>query len=106
MIKIQKDIFIHNGSIPSEKTSSTSVSIDIIYEITTSNLFLEEENEIKQIYGIKISKFEKGSCVQSQAIEDISTDYRKVCSILQMLADMLVSPVHLKDVLEDMVNND
>lgn len=104
MVKIQKDIVLCNGHNPVENTASTCLSLDMVYEIIVSNLFLEEENEIKEIYGIKISKFEKGTCVQSQVIEDISTDIRKVSSIIQMLADKLVSPIHLKDVLEDMFN--
>lgn len=104
MLKIQKDIVLCNNIEPAQNTTSTSVSMDLIYEITVSNLFLEEENEIIEVYGIKICKFEKGVCVMSQTIENISADIQKVSSLTQMLADKLVSPLHLKDVLEDIVN--
>jgi hypothetical protein len=76
------------------------------YILKQSQLYLEI-CEVKIAYGIEIVKNEflenKDVSTEENSIEDITTNMYKIKDIIKTLKDNQVMPIHLKDVIENMI---
>ena len=65
---------------------------------------LEKENEEESFkeYGVEIEKLEKFRTEKSRVL-DITTDKTKIELIIKLLMKNAVTPVHLHDVIEDLI---
>ena len=67
---------------------------------------LEEEVELESSkhigYGIEIEK-QDNTRVEKSQIKDITTDQTKIYYIIKLLMKNSVTPIHLHDVIEDML---
>lgn len=68
------------------------------YIISESKVFLEEKTP-RLTYGIEIIDNNN----ESRMVKDISTNEEKVIDIINILIRNVVSPIHLKDIIEDMI---
>jgi hypothetical protein len=76
------------------------------YILKQSQLYLEI-CEVKIAYGIEIVKNEflenKDVLTEENSIEDITTNMYKIKDIIKTLKDNQVMPIHLKDVIENII---
>lgn len=65
---------------------------------------LEKENEEESFkeYGVEIEKLEKFRTEKSRVL-DITTDKTKINLIINLLMRNAVTPVHLHDIIEDLI---
>lgn len=77
-----------------------------VCEITENNMFIEETGDVT-VYGINMynrdsstAKLEGEHC----RIDNISDDIEKVRTLCEMIEECDVYPVHLKDVVEDILS--
>ena len=68
------------------------------YIVSESKVFFNEEKP-RFTYGIEIIDYNN----KSEAISDISINKEEVIKMIDILAKNVVSPVHLKDIVEDML---
>ena len=86
--------------------SGTSVRVDgtgytLEYAVTESRG--EEEPGGIEEYGIRCVLFAEGKSVSEEEIRHISSDYGLMCRLLEKLIKNQVFPVHVKDVIEDVL---
>lgn len=62
----------------------------------------EEPGELPE-YGICCALFKENETVSSEEIKCITPDYKKVQDMIQKLVRNQVFPVHLRDVIEDLL---
>ncbi len=72
------------------------------YQITTEKLINEAIGDYIS-FGITV-KDESNRTLNS--IQDVSVDYEAVASIVKLCNDNCLEPIHLLDVVEDMICND
>ncbi len=77
-----------------------------ICEITKSEIVVEEVGEVT-VYGIRLyNKIPEKALLTNEActIEDISPDFDSVCLLKQMIDELGIEPVHLRDIVEDFLS--
>lgn len=75
-------------------------SFELKYYVLVENI--ENENETFTKYGIEIEKQDSMKVEKSQ-IKDITTDQTRIDYIVKSLMKNCVTPIHLHDVIEDML---
>ena len=74
------------------------------YHILESTI--EHEGEIIDVYGVEIVKKQRKNgvlTVENGAIENICVSKEKICDFIVTLAKNLVTPITLRDIVEDMI---
>ena len=83
-----------------------TLEIEEDYSVILSDYILEEEFEIENEYytgyGIEIEKKDKSRIEKSQ-IKAITTDQTRIDRIVKSLMHNYVTPVHLHDIIDDML---
>ncbi|MDD6488786.1 MAG: DUF6514 family protein [Clostridia bacterium] len=86
-------------------TYNVSSKNTYVCEITENNVFIEDTGNVT-VYGINmynrdssIAKLDGEHC----CIEDISDNIEQVRNLREMLVEYNIYPVHLKDIVEDML---
>ncbi|HBL85057.1 MAG: hypothetical protein A2Y17_02440 [Clostridiales bacterium GWF2_38_85] len=82
------------------KTHSSDISEGVYqYNLIVTNKTIEDFGEVK-VYGIEI-------CADDmyERVDDISSNANIVVQLLRILEDNNCSPLHLKDVVEDFLEN-
>jgi len=74
------------------------------YHVLTSDI--EHEGEELQVYGVEIVKKQRKNgvlTIEKELIENICVSKDKICELIMTLAKNLVTPITLRDVVEDMI---
>lgn len=73
----------------------------IIYEVTEDTYLID--GELKQIYGIAVYSNDKNNAKKTllKAINNITTDKYKLSQLAKACNSCNLSPIHLKDIVED-----
>ncbi len=74
--------------------------MDVVYYVTVDELFNCDGVAVLENYGVGICIPESG---EEDNINSITTDARKILTIIDMLAEGAVTPVGLRDVLYDLL---
>ncbi|WMJ80495.1 DUF6514 family protein [Clostridium sp. MB40-C1] len=87
-----------------------SVVYNYSYRIIKDKLVFEEQDNLEiQSYGIEVERQDivdgKIIKIERQAVKSISPHRHKVHSLLKILYDNLVSPIHLIDILGEFIDN-
>ena len=74
---------------------------NIIYEVTEDTYLID--GEPKQIYGIAVYSNDKSNTQKTllKSIRDITTDKYRLSKLAQACNSCHLSPIHLKDIVED-----
>ena len=72
------------------------------YFVLEEAKFVEETREYKKTYGIYVEKWKDGS-LEEDFVNDITTEKEKAMRITNCLIKNKITPVHLKDVIIDML---
>lgn len=70
------------------------------YHLLSSRI-TPEESASADVFGIGVELFSDEFLVSHSEIHDISTDKQKVSGLLKLLSENLVTPLTLKDIVED-----
>lgn len=76
-----------------------------IYEITESEEFVEETGTIIS-YGIKIYNSDRELAKQKNeycCVDNISPDYKEIVNLKNLMEELELYPIHLRDVVEDFI---
>ncbi len=77
--------------------------IELKYYILKQELFYEDFGKKIITYGIEIEKIEKG-IIESNSIKNVTCDNSKINEIGNILKENSVLPVHLKDIILDILS--
>ncbi|MBQ8299244.1 MAG: hypothetical protein IJX99_05185 [Clostridia bacterium] len=81
---------------------SEKENLELKYYILAQNKFCVEMNRKIITYGIEIESFNQVFS-EVNKIEDITTSIDKINSIGKLLKENAVTPIHLNDVIEDLI---
>lgn len=76
---------------------------ELRYYILKEVKFYEEWKEEKMSYGIEIEKVKLDE-VEKNSVEDITCNENTIKKMMNIIVKNQVLPVHLKDVVEDMIS--
>ena len=72
------------------------------YYITKSTKKFIDEKDIVKVFGVKIDKIDNnGSVVSTASVNDVGINENDVRSFIKLLKDGRVTPVTLKDIVND-----
>lgn len=94
---LYKEIFLESGEL---KEMGTIYPVKLEYYITYQKA--EDSNDI--LFGVEIVKKEyinNGTNVETKRMENISAQGLEIYTLISMLAQYHVTPVSLKDIIED-----
>lgn len=77
--------------------------VKLKYYILEEELYYEEFNKSMVTYGIEVEKIEN-KIIESSCINNITSDNSKINAIGNVLKSNSVLPVHLKDVILDILS--
>lgn len=77
--------------------------VELKYYILEQKVFYEDLNEELTAYGLEIEKRDN-TMTETSKIEDITCNKKEIDEITRMLKDNKVLPVHLNDVVLDMLS--
>ena len=72
------------------------------YFVLEEAKFVEETGENMKTYGILVEKW-KNESIESSFVSDITTEKENIMRITNCLKENKITPVHLKDVIIDMI---
>ncbi len=78
--------------------------VELEYYVTKSNIFYEHLNETQSAYGVGVEEKEKGQLTDKEEIQDITSNRDEIEKIIDVLKNNKVLPIHLKDVILDMLS--
>lgn len=76
--------------------------VELKYFLLEQSKFVEETGESTKSYGIEVEKW-SGNKVEKDFVYDITTEKECAMSITNCLKKNRIMPVHLKDVIVDML---
>lgn len=76
--------------------------VELKYFLLEQSKFVEETGESTKSYGIEVEKW-SGNNVEKDFVNDITTEKECAVSITNCLKKNKIMPVHLKDVIVDML---
>lgn len=82
---------------------SDSRIVELKYYILEQKKFYEDLNEELIAYGIEIEKIDD-AITEVNRVEDVTCDDAKIKSLAQMLKENKVLPIHLNDVILDILS--
>ena len=72
------------------------------YFVLEQSIILEETGDKITTYGLEVEKW-MGTSLEKDFVSDVTTEIEKVTNIMDCLRKNKVMPVHLKEVLTDML---
>lgn len=94
---------IDRNYIGGKKVSlSTKRNIELKYFVFFKRKLYADTNEDLMAYGIEIESF-NNEIYETARVEDITTDFEKITNIANLLKDNDVMPIHLRDIIEDLI---
>lgn len=81
---------------------SEKENLELKYYILTQNKFCAEMNRKINTYGIEIESFNQVFSEVSK-VEDITTNRDEINSIVKLLQENAVTPIHLSEIIEDLI---
>ena len=76
--------------------------VELKYFILEETKIIEETGDSKKTYGIEIEKWSESN-VEKDFVNDITTEKEYALNITNCLIENKITPVHLKDVIVDML---
>ena len=89
--------------VESEKETAScwaKLDLDICYTMTVDDF---NGSGDARVYGIKAEMFYERACIGWEEINDISNDKAYMLELLEVLCENTVTPMALKEVLEDYI---
>ena len=76
--------------------------VELKYFLLEEAKFVEETKESEKTYGIYVEK-RNGELLEAEIVKDITTEKENAMQITKCLKRNKVTPIHLKDVIVDML---
>ena len=76
--------------------------VELKYFLLEEAKFVEETGESKKTYGICVEKWNKNE-LENDFVHDITTEKENALRITNCLKENKITPIHLKDVIIDML---
>lgn len=76
--------------------------VELKYFVLEETKIIEETGESKKTYGIEVEKWSESN-VEKDFVNDITTEKEYALNITNCLKENQITPVHLKDVIVDIL---